>query len=534
MDEDSARAGGSEPLRRPYLLTPVFRIARARVVWLLALAISAVLTVEVLEIFESTLDQVVALALFIPLLTGIGGNTGSRAATTVTRALSLGNVRKRDFAEVAFKEFRTGIALGLALGIIAFCVASLVYGVDIRLVIGITIIANCPIAATMGGLIPLVAQACKVDPAVFSTPFISTFCDATGLLLCFSVAITILGLLGSRGYATGPRNPHGLGVGNGRKSGLAPIRGRSPAANVERRSTQTARREHTICGTNRPSTISEERCSHRVARTSSTIAVRIRMQHADSGYTQKEGLMTTPGENNGDAGFGGSGDGFRSSYSQYGGSSAADSAYSGAYGSDSSGSASTGSTDSGAFPSGPAPYEFPDSGVGADPGYDNRYASGSGYGNPVPPGVGQDAPFVEPGLGYQSGFQPGFQQPGYSQGFQPGFAPGAAPMGQYPGPGAPLVPAYGYAPMGYQPKSYAGAALLAFFLGGLGVHNFYLGYTGKGVAQLIITILGFVTTIIGVGFLLLLAVWIWAFIEFILILCRSGSYGYDSNGVPLV
>ncbi|WP_333617703.1 TM2 domain-containing protein [Dietzia sp.] len=88
--------------------------------------------------------------------------------------------------------------------------------------------------------------------------------------------------------------------------------------------------------------------------------------------------------------------------------------------------------------------------------------------------------------------------------------------------------------MGYQPKSYAGAALLAFFLGGLGVHNFYLGYTGKGVAQLIITILGFVTTIIGVGFLLLLAVWIWAFIEFILILCRSGSYGYDSNGVPLV
>lgn len=194
MDEDSARAGGSEPLRRPYLLTPVFRIARARVVWLLVLAISAVLTVQVLEIFESTLDQVVALALFIPLLTGIGGNTGSQAATTVTRALSLGNVRKRDFVKVAFKEFRTGIALGLALGIIAFCVASLVYGVDIGLVIGITIIANCPIAATVGGLIPLVAQACKVDPAVFSTPFISTFCDATGLLLYFSVAITILGL----------------------------------------------------------------------------------------------------------------------------------------------------------------------------------------------------------------------------------------------------------------------------------------------------------------------------------------------------
>ena len=192
--EDSARAGGAEPLRRPYLLTPVATVAKSRVVWLLVLAVSAVLTVQVLEIFEETLSQVVALALFIPLLTGIGGNTGSQAATTVTRALSLGNVRKRDFVKVAFKELRTGILLGIALGALAFVVASLVYGVGIGTVVGVTIILNCPIAATVGGLVPLVAQACKVDPAVFSTPFISTFCDATGLLLYFTVAITVLGL----------------------------------------------------------------------------------------------------------------------------------------------------------------------------------------------------------------------------------------------------------------------------------------------------------------------------------------------------
>ena len=194
VDEDSARAGGAEPLRRPYLLTPVAAVAKSRVVWLLVLALSAVLTVQVLEIFEETLSQVVALALFIPLLTGIGGNTGSQAATTVTRALSLGNVRKRDFVKVAFKELRTGILLGIALGALAFVVASLVYGVGIGTVVGVTIILNCPIAATVGGLVPLVAQACKVDPAVFSTPFISTFCDATGLLLYFTVAITVLGL----------------------------------------------------------------------------------------------------------------------------------------------------------------------------------------------------------------------------------------------------------------------------------------------------------------------------------------------------
>lgn len=192
--EDHARAGASEPLRRPYLLTPIFKIARSRIIWLLVLAVSAILTVNVLELYEATLEQQVALALFIPLLTGIGGNTGSQAATTVTRALAVGEVQLRDAMKVAFKEVRTGLMLGTILATIAFTVASLIYGLPIGLVIAITLIINCPIAATVGGVIPMVARACRVDPAVFSTPFISTFCDASGLMIYFTVAITVLGL----------------------------------------------------------------------------------------------------------------------------------------------------------------------------------------------------------------------------------------------------------------------------------------------------------------------------------------------------
>lgn len=94
--EDSARTSGSEPLTRSYLATPILRVVRSRIVWLLVLAVSAILTVQVLEIFEDRLDQVVVLALFIPLLTGTGGNTGNQAATTVTRALAVGEVRVRD------------------------------------------------------------------------------------------------------------------------------------------------------------------------------------------------------------------------------------------------------------------------------------------------------------------------------------------------------------------------------------------------------------------------------------------------------
>lgn len=192
--EDVARAGGSEPLRRPYLSTSIFSIARSRVVWLMVLAVSALLTVQVLEIFEATLEQKVVLALFIPLLTGTGGNTGSQAATTITRALAVGDVRTSDVWLVLFREVRVGAMLGLLLGALGFVLASLVYDVPTGLVIGLTLLCVCAMAATVGGAMPLIAKAIRVDPAVFSTPFITTFCDATGLLIYFTIAKAVLGL----------------------------------------------------------------------------------------------------------------------------------------------------------------------------------------------------------------------------------------------------------------------------------------------------------------------------------------------------
>lgn len=132
---------------------------RSRVVWLLVLAVSAVLTVQVLEIFEDTLSAVVTLALFIPLLTGTGGNTGSQAATTVTRALAVGDVRTRDLGRVLFREVRVGASMGALLGTLGFVVAGLVYDWHLGLVIGATLLAVCTIAAAVGGVMPLCAKA---------------------------------------------------------------------------------------------------------------------------------------------------------------------------------------------------------------------------------------------------------------------------------------------------------------------------------------------------------------------------------------
>lgn len=86
---------------------------------------------------------------------------------------------------------------------------------------------------------------------------------------------------------------------------------------------------------------------------------------------------------------------------------------------------------------------------------------------------------------------------------------------------------------GYKQKSMLLSALLAFFLGTLGVHNFYLGNKQKGIIQLVMLVMGYATAIILIGIPVLLALHLWVFVEFILILTRSGGYGTDNNGVPL-
>jgi magnesium transporter len=192
--EDAARTGGSEPLRRPYLSTPVFAIVRSRVIWLLVLAFGATFTVSVLGAFEAEIEQLVVLTLFVPLLIGLGGNTGNQAATTVTRALALQDVGTRDAWQVLFRELRVGALLGMLLGLIGFGLASAFFGLEIGLVIGLTLFAVCTVAATVGGVMPLVGLALRADPAVFSNPFITTFVDATGLIIYFLIAKAVLGL----------------------------------------------------------------------------------------------------------------------------------------------------------------------------------------------------------------------------------------------------------------------------------------------------------------------------------------------------
>lgn len=192
--EDIYRGGGSSPLGKPYLSVSVFRLLQIRVIWLAFLAIAGTLTVNVLNSFESTLDQVIVLALFIPLLIGIGGNTGSQSATTIVRALAVDDVRVGDFMTIALRETCVGILLGISLGFAAFLVVWFIFQQNVALIVSLSLIAICTMAALTGSLMPILARKLNLDPAVVSAPFVATVIDASGLLIYFMIARTVLNI----------------------------------------------------------------------------------------------------------------------------------------------------------------------------------------------------------------------------------------------------------------------------------------------------------------------------------------------------
>jgi magnesium transporter len=192
--EDVARQAGALPSSGHYLSDSVFRLASLRAFWLVILLSAATITIGVMGLFESALEQVAALALFIPLLVGTGGNIGAQAATSAVRALAIGEVRPSDVLRVAWRECRVGMLLGVVLGILAGAAAWWVAGRDVGVTVGLAVVLIAVWATTIGSVMPLAAQAVKIDPAVISAPLVTTLVDTSGLLIYFLVAGLVLGL----------------------------------------------------------------------------------------------------------------------------------------------------------------------------------------------------------------------------------------------------------------------------------------------------------------------------------------------------
>jgi magnesium transporter len=195
--EDILRMAAVEPgaMDKPYFDNPIMRVVRKRIGWLLLLFVAGTLTSAVLHRFESELAAVVALAFFIPLLIGTGGNAGAQTVMTVIRSLALGEVGVRHAWRVVAREATTGMLLGLLVAPIAFAQALLWHApLQLALTVSVTMFAICVWSTTVGSLIPILAQRFGVDPAVLSAPLITTLVDATGLVIYFTIAKIILGV----------------------------------------------------------------------------------------------------------------------------------------------------------------------------------------------------------------------------------------------------------------------------------------------------------------------------------------------------
>ncbi|PMP73377.1 MAG: magnesium transporter [Roseiflexus castenholzii] len=177
-----------------YFTTPIVASGR-RIVWLLFLFVAGSITANVLRLFETELEQVVALSFFIPLLIGTGGNTGAQTVSTLIRAMALNEVRLRDVWRVLVRELLVGIILGVLLAIIAFGRAFLeVPMASLAITVALSVMAICIWANIIGAMVPMAARRIGIDPALISAPLITTLVDASGLAIYLLIAKLLLGL----------------------------------------------------------------------------------------------------------------------------------------------------------------------------------------------------------------------------------------------------------------------------------------------------------------------------------------------------
>ncbi|MGK2856788.1 MAG: magnesium transporter [Thermoanaerobaculia bacterium] len=200
--EDIQKLGGSEALDEPYLDVSVPMMVRKRVTWLILLLFGEMLTASAMAYFEEELASAIVLAVFIPLIISSGGNSGSQAATLVTRAIALGEVTIADWWRVAYRELASGLAMGLILGVIGFIRVAMwarifnVYGehwLEVAITIGLSLIGVVLWGCVTGSMLPLILKRLGADPATSSAPFVATLVDVTGIVIYFSVAAAVLG-----------------------------------------------------------------------------------------------------------------------------------------------------------------------------------------------------------------------------------------------------------------------------------------------------------------------------------------------------
>lgn len=173
-----------------------FVTAKKRAPWIIALMFFGLITAEVIGQFEETLEAIVLLAVFIPMIMDSAGNVGTQSLAVAVRGLALGTIEKGGFWRMIKRELSAGIMLGLISMVLITVMITVLYGNwMLALIVGVSILCTLSIATVVGATVPLLINKLKLDPAIASGPFITTVNDILGLLIYFSIATSLMAYL---------------------------------------------------------------------------------------------------------------------------------------------------------------------------------------------------------------------------------------------------------------------------------------------------------------------------------------------------
>jgi magnesium transporter len=175
------------------LTKSAFSVAKIRLPWLITTLLGGLICVFVVSRFKFVLEQVIALAFFMPIVAAMGGNIGIQSSTIVVRDLATGMIDTKKVWRMLLREIRIGAIMGLACGIIVGVVGIFWQGqMAFGIVLSIAMFMAVIVAATIGAIMPLVFNKFNIDPAIATGPFVTTANDITGMLIYFSLALGLM------------------------------------------------------------------------------------------------------------------------------------------------------------------------------------------------------------------------------------------------------------------------------------------------------------------------------------------------------
>lgn len=166
---------------------------KSRLPWLIVNLVTAILAAAVVGMFEGTIQAVVSLATFMPIVTGMGGNAGTQTLTIIVRGLALGELNFKNMKKVFFKEIGVGVVTGVVIGFIIGVLGYIWEGnFMFGIIISVAMILNMIVATITGYLVPVVLKKFKVDPALASSIFVTTFTDVLGFFFFLGLATLLI------------------------------------------------------------------------------------------------------------------------------------------------------------------------------------------------------------------------------------------------------------------------------------------------------------------------------------------------------